>query len=285
MTPELLNFMSLLQQEANDPVGTGVALSPQSGGTDTATEAAIDQQLNDMAQSLQSKILQFGEKDFWAAWFHRYSKNAEALKSKMANIVGVNGITTSEIDLTDFLTDYPPGVLVYSAKEAEYKNLVKRRDFMQILPELSQTMDPKSFQNFQKHVFMPLMLVDPSLIDVMYPKSLEEIKAEEQNEMLKHDEMPPVLDTDDHVTHLYIHRMVQPKTWATWFHIQEHEEALAKQQAQQQQMAMAEQSQSSNPTQPGIQPGAQKPATSPMAAAAPLKGNATTPMNSNSNNQ
>lgn len=280
MDTGLMNFMSILQQEANDPVGTGTQLSPQSGGKDTATEVAIDQQMNDMAQSLQSKVLQFGEADFWSAWFHRYRKHAEALDTKMANIVGVNGVTSTEIDMQDFLTDYPPGVLVYSAKEAEYKELVLRRDLMQVLPDLMQTMDQSGIQNFMKHVFMPKFLQDPSLIDVVYPKTPEEMKAEEQNSMLKNDKMPPVLDTDDHTIHLYIHRMVQPKTWATWFHIQEHEDALAKQKQQEMQMAGAQQSASPNPAS-----NPQQKSTSPLAAASPLKDNVRTPMNSNSNNQ
>lgn len=280
MPQGLLNFMNILQQEANDPVGTGVALDENTQAQGTATAAAIDQQMNDMAQSLLSKVLQFGEQEFWSHWFHRYQKHAAELKSKLANIVGVNGITTSEIDLGDFTTDYPPGVLVFSAKEAEYKNLVKRRDFMQLYPNLMQSMDPKSFQNFNKHVFFPLMLEDPSLIDVMFPKTLEEIKAEEQNEMLKKDKLPPVLDTDDHIAHLYTHRMLQPKTWTAWMHIQEHEDALAKQQAQQQQMAIAQQSQSPNPTAATGQGN-----INPMAAASPLKDAVKTSMNSNSNNQ
>lgn len=286
MPEGLMNFMNILQQEANDPVGTGTNLSPQSGSSDTATEAAIDQQLNDMAQSLQSKVLQFGEKEFWSMWFHRYQKHALELQSKMANIVGVNGITTTEIDMQDFLTDFPPGVFVYSAKEAEYKELVLRRDLMQVLPDLMTTMDQTGVQNFMKHVFMPKFLQDPSLIDVVYPKTSEEIKAEEQNDILKKEdlkpeELPPVLDTDDHLAHLYIHRMVQPKTWATWFHIMEHEEALDKQKKQQ--MAQQQMVQSQQPAGPSSNP--PQGATSPIAAASPLKDNIRTPMNSNSINQ
>lgn len=277
MPPGLLNFMSALQQEANDPIGTGVSMEPATGGGETATEVAIDQQLNDMAQSLQSKVLQFGEQEFWSHWFHRYQKHGPELQEKLANIVGVNGITTSTIDLGDFQTGYPPGVLVFSAKEAEYKNLVKRRDMMTLYPNLMQSMDPSGFRNFNKHVFFPLMLEDPSLIDVMFPKSLEEIKAEEQNEMLKNDEMPPVLDTDDHTTHLYIHRMLQPKTWATWFHIQEHEDALAKQQAEEAAMVQSEQMGAQNKT------GAAR--SSPMGATAPLKHEAKTTMSSSNKNQ
>ena len=275
MSPGLIQFMTMLQQEANDPVGTGVSLEPGAGGQETATEVAIDQQLNDMAQSLQSKVLQFGEAEFWSAWFQRYKKHGEALESKMANIVGVNGVTTSTVDFQDFQVEYPPGVLVYSAKEAEYKELVQRRDLMQILPNLMESMDPDGMRNFYKHVFFPKFLQDPSLIDVLFPKTPDEMKAEEENEQLKNNQMPDVLPTDNHTTHLYIHRMVQPKTWATWMHISWHEDELAKQKEQEAQMAMVE----SQPTQgaPAPKVGAER--ASPMGAAASLKQEAKTSLN------
>lgn len=268
MSPGLIQFMTMLQQEANEPVGTGIQLQPEAGGKGTATEAAIDQQLNDMAQSLQSKVLQFGEKDFWSQWFHRYAKNADTLESKFANIVGVKGVTTTEVPMSDFLTDFPPGVMVYSAKEAEYKELVLRRDLMQMYPEIAQTTDPDGMRNFNKHVLFPKFLQDPSLVDIIFPKTLEEMKAEEQNEQLARNELPPVLPTDNHITHIYTHYMVQPKTWAVWMHLQEHEDALAQQQTQQmvqQQMNPQEGGQSG---MPGM---VQSPQTSPMAAASPLK--------------
>lgn len=287
MPPGLINFMTALQQEANDPIGTGVSMEPTTTVSQgTATEAAIDQQLNDIAQSLASKVMQFGEQEFWSHWWHRYRLHADDLKEKMANIVGVNGVDSSTIDLTDFKTDFPPGVRVYSAKEAEYKNLVKRRDWMQILPLVQQSMGPDGYRNFQKHVFMPLMVEDPSLIDVMFPDSLEEIKAHEQNEMLKKDELPPVLETDDHLTHIYIHRMMQTdegeSTWAKWIHIAEHEEALAKQQAQAMMMETAE-PQGAMGQQPQSKMGAEK--NSPMGAASPLKAEAKTSLTSNNKNQ
>lgn len=233
LSPELLSFIRVLEGEAEGPVGAGRPMQSEGGsGKQTATQAALDQQLNDMAQSLISKVLQFGESEFWSHWFHRYAKNADSLKSKMANIVGVKGVTSTEINMSLFNTDFPPGVLVYSAKEAEYKNLVKRRDMMQLYPDLQNSMDPDGFRNWQKHVFWPLMLEDPSLIDVMFPKTLDEMKAEGENEQLKEDTMPEVSPTDDHTTHIYTHMMVQPKTHATWTHIAWHQELLEQQKQQ-----------------------------------------------------
>lgn len=270
MDPSLQAFIALLTNEAEQPIGTG---SPTGGAqkgksSDTATQVAIDQQLNDLAQSLQSKVMQFGESEFWSHWFHRYAVNAKDLDTKMANIVGVKGITSKEIHFKDFNTDFPPGVMVYSAKEAEYKEVVLRRDLMQLYPELSQTLDVDGMRNFQKHVFFPKFLQDPSLIDIMLPKSLDEIKAEGENEQLMKDVMPDVLPTDNHTTHIYTHMMVQPKTNATWFHLEWHQELLAQQKAQEQQMA---QQQAQQAQALGGAGAVGKEKSNPVAQASPLK--------------
>ncbi len=233
MNQELINFIQQMDQEAEAPIGAGKPMqSTATKANGTATQAALDQQLNDVAQSLQSQVMQFGEAEFWMFWFHRYAKHADELDQKMANIVGVKGVDTQIIDLKDFNTDYPPGVWVYSAKEAEYQNTVKRRDMMQLYPTLQQSMDADGFKNWQKHVFWPLMLEDPSLVDVMFPKSLDEMNAEAENEQLRENMMAQVKETDNHTTHIYTHLIVQPKTWATWAHLEWHQELLAQQQKQ-----------------------------------------------------
>lgn len=277
MSAGMIQFITLLTQEANDPVGTGQVGTPQNtpGSDKTATHDAIQQQMNDMAQSLQSKVMQFGESEFWSHWFNRYKKYGPELGEKMANIVGVKGVKTEMVKMSHFDTDFPPGVLVYSAKEAEYKETILRQDLIQLYPQLVPTLGPEGMRNFNKHVFFPKFLQDPSLIDVMFPDTLDELKAKDENELLAKDKYPKVLPTDDHQTHIYIHQMVQPKTLATWFHIAEHEDYFAKAKAaimQQQAQLQAEQTQKQNssqtPTKP--KPTNQTP-TSPMNAAAPLK--------------
>jgi len=270
MSADLQAFIQYLDAEAEEPMGAGRPMqSTASQGTGTATQAAIDQQLNDMASSLQSKVLQFGEAEFWSQWFHRYAKNAEQLKEKTANIIGVKGVDSHIISLKDFNADFPPGVLIYSAKEAEYKNLVKRRDWMQLYPALAQTLDPDGMRNFQKHVFFPLMVEDPASIDVMLPKTLDEIDATEENESLGKGRMEDVLETDNHTTHLYTHMMVQPKTWQTWVHIDWHEKMLAEQKKQQMLAQQQQQADMMNKEMTKPKFGAER--SSPQAAASPLK--------------
>lgn len=262
MSQGMIQFISILTTEANEPIGAGTVLQPERvEAKETATASAIDQQLNDMAKSLQSKVMQFGESEFWSDWFHRYRRYGTG--NKIANIIGVKGVDSKEIELSDFKTKFPPGVFVYSAKEAEYKELVERRDLMNLYPNLMQTLDQDGMRNFNKYVFFPKFLRDPSLIDVLFPKTIDEMKAEEENEQLRANQMPDVSETDNHQTHIYIHRQSQEKTWALWYHLQWHEDLLAQQKAQEQQMAqmqMQEQQASM---------GAEK--LSPLSQAAPLK--------------
>ncbi len=146
---------------------------------------------------------------------------------------------------------------------------------MQLYPELVQTLDPDGLRNFNKYVFFPKFLSDPSLIDVMLPKTIDEMKAESENEQLAKNDMPDVAETDNHTTHIYMHHMVQPKTWATWYHIAWHEDSLAKQKAQEMQAQQMQMMQgNSPPTSGGALGGKGKVGTeksSPLAQASPLK--------------
>lgn len=231
MDPGLIAFIQVLSQEATDPLGTGIALSPQKKGQQTATESSINQQMNDLAQSLQSKVMQFGEKDFWMQWYQRYKRYTKEGDEKIATITGVKGMTFEKINLGDVQTKFPPGVLIYSAKDAEYKELVLRRDLMDMYPQLQKSLSPDGMRNFNKYVFFPKFLQDPQMLDVLIPETLDEIKAQQENESLKDDIMPQVSETDNHEQHIPIHYMAK-KTWATWTHIAWHEELLAQQKAQ-----------------------------------------------------
>lgn len=262
MSPGLIQFISMLTQEANEPMGTGGVMQPIPGKKETATEAAITQQMNDMAQSLISKVMQFGEKEFWSHWFNRYAENS-GLGEKLANVVGVRGMETTIVDLGLFNTKFPPGVQVYSAKEAEFKELVERRDLMQMYPAFAQTLDQDGMRNFNKHVFFPKFLKDPSLIDIILPKTVDELKAEDENEQLVLNEYIDALPTDNHTTHIYTHNMIPPgkRTLAMWFHIKQHQDLLAEQKKQE---MMQSQMEVQSP-----QMTAQK--KSPQEAASPLK--------------
>lgn len=265
MDPSLQAFMQMLNQEASDPTGTN--LNPPKG-KHTATEAAIQQQLADLAQSLQSKVMQFSVEEFWSHWYYRYKRFTKAGDEKIATVVGVKGITFEKIDMGDLQTKYPPGVLVFSTKEAEYKEQVERNDLMQMYPQFAQSLSPDGMKNFNKYVFFPKFLKDPQMMEILFPDSVDEIKAQQENDSLGEDKMIMAKPTDNHEQHILIHHQSK-NSWAKWVHMQMHEEMLSQQK-------MAQQAQ-----QPPMEPGMQNlqqpmqpfiPANnSPQEATAPLK--------------
>ena len=246
LDPSLQAFMQMLNTEASDPVGANIEAAPRPG-KQTATEAAIQQQLADLAQSLQSKVLQFGEAEFWSHWYCRYRRYTKAGDEKIATVVGVKDVSFEKIDLGDIQTSFPPGVLVFSAKDAEYKELVERRDFMELLPVLQGTLSMDGMKNFYKYVFLPkFQSLDPQTIEVLLPDSLDELKAEQENELLGVNDMAKVLPTDNHEQHLAVHAQA-PNTWAKWIHISWHEELLAMQKQQEMQAQQAQMGQMMQP--------------------------------------
>lgn len=86
-----------------------------------------------------------------------------------------------------------------------------------------------------------------------------------------------------------IHRMLDTDKWAKWVHIAEHEAALAKQKAMEQQAVMQQLSPAGGSQgESGVQSkqsgpsfGAEK--SSPLQSASPLKQEAKTPLNSMTN--
>ncbi len=170
---------------------------------------------------------------------------------------------------------------------------------MQMYPDFQQSFGYEGMKLFNKYVFLPKFLNDPSLIDVLLPNTIDEIKAEEENDAINSNSMPNVAETDDHRSHLLIHTMAK-NTWAKWTHMAWHEELLAQQIKDgqvtigmppmnphikeimdykdlqpDQQSAMAQQAglpgqQPSQPGQPQQTPGSQK--ANPLQAAASLRG-------------
>ena len=246
----ILSFISLLNNESTDAIGTTMVQPIMQRGKKSATESALAQQIADLSASLQSKILGAGEKEFWSQWYQQHLRHMSDADEKIITLTSVSGITFEKIKLDDIKTKFPPKVEIMSQREADYKELVLRRDLMQIYPIISQEMTPKSKMNFDKYIFLPKFIKDSSTIDRVVPKSIDEIKAEQENDILELDKTAPIDMSDDDETHLYTHYMAK-KTAATWAHIMTHEISFArkKQQAEQQQQQQQKGKQLKNNTE------------------------------------
>ena len=222
----LLQFVGILNNESTDAIGSTMVQPVMPRGKKSATESALAQQIADLTAALQSKILGIGEKQFWSHWYNQHLKHMKQADEKIITLTSVSGVSFEKIKLDDIKTKYPPKIEILSQREADYKELVKRRDTMQIYPEIVKQMTPKEIDNFNKFVFFPQFIKDSSTIDRIIPKSMDEIKAEQENDILEKDELANIDPQDDDEIHMYIHYMAK-RTSATWAHILSHEYQLS----------------------------------------------------------
>lgn len=272
VSASLLQFIGILKNEAGDVIGT-TQTNPVGGtkGKQTATQSAILQQIAELTTSLQSKVISMSEKEFWSHWYQRYLRFAPEGDVKIVRVSTVSGVTFETIRLEDIKTKYPPKVEVVGSKQAEHKELVMRRDLQAQLEVLQEVLDPRGMKEFLKHVYLPKLDMDSATLDAVMPKSLDEIKAEQENEMLEYDHMARIDPNEDHVEHIYVHLRAR-NTPAKWAHLLAHEAALADQKAREKVMEAAAAMQpqdAGQPEKPKNGPKTKKP-TAEVEAAAPL---------------
>lgn len=226
VSTSLLSFVNILNNESADAIGTTSPSPIISKSRKSATGEAIAQQISDQAASLQSKILGNGEKEFWSKWYLAHLRHMKDADEKTITITNVNTPIFEKIKLENIKTKFPPKIEILSKREADFKELVNKRDMMQVYPVMTEGMSLKAKKNFDKFVFFPRFVTDSSTIDRVVPDSLDEIKAGQENDILEKDKLPRIDPMDDDETHLYVHYMAK-KTSATWAHILAHEEQLA----------------------------------------------------------
>lgn len=226
MSSSSLAFLGILGQESADVLGTGQP--PQIGQKKkSATQDQILQQIADLAQSLQQKLAQEGVKEFWGTWYQRLINNKKDGDVKMVALTDALGTTFEQIELDKIKTLYPPRVLILNVKEAEYKEMVERRELAGQMKLLEGILPPGSMRLFLKNIYFPkFKTLDNSSIDLVLPKTSDEIVAEQENEALSAGEWVDVNETDDHEAHLYIHSRGK-RTAEMNTHIIVHQYALA----------------------------------------------------------
>lgn len=233
----ILAFLQYIEQDAQKASGAYNLFT--STRKKSATESALLQQLAETVLSADAKILSQGEKNFWLNWFKQYkdklSKN-DVLKIQIVSPEGFVKYETLKKD--DIIPSKEPSVTVISSIEKEYKELVIRRDLMQILPILSKTVEPRIFRKMLKQVVLP-KFIDEKILNAVYPKDIEEIRAEQENELIEAGKLPRISEIDDDITHYFKHLYAtnNPQKWA---HIFAHELQYAMKKELEERMASQE---------------------------------------------
>lgn len=179
----------------------------------------------DTRYSLSAKVFGWSEKRFWQQWYNMYKDNfAEDIDEKVLRIVGAFGAKWRKLSKSDIIADKDPDIFIESqvvnrAKELEESNRLTQ--FFGVALD-----DPTANRRWGMKKLARLNGLEKDEIDRLFPPTIDERIAEDQNEMLNQNKLVPVLPEDDHNVHLEIHAKAK-ETEAAKAHIETHKKALS----------------------------------------------------------
>lgn len=229
LSNSVLSLLNILGNESAEAIGTAQVSPTVSKGKKSATGDALAQMVSDLTGSLQTKIIGSSTKEFYTHWYQRYVNNAKDGDFKMISVTNSQFTTFETIELKKLRTELPPKALIFSARDAEFKESVERREMAQQMGVLQGILSPEEFKNFLKFVWFPkFQTFDRESIDLVIPKTQDEIKADLENEMIANGELPPISEGDNHAVHLAVHGRVKNNS-QKWAHYFAHQTLLAEQ--------------------------------------------------------
>ena len=195
-----------------------------SGEKRTATELNIINQKVDTRYSLSAKIFSWSEKRFWRQWYFLYKTYFESgIDEKIVRIKGVLGAKFRPLRRENIIAKVDPDVSVKSRVISETENYNKLQIFRAYVQMIAQ--DPTVNLRYAEKRLGKLSGLKQDEINQLFPKTIDELLAEEENDNLEANKLATVRATDNHQVHLYIHNKLSD-TPAKYAHIRAHKKAM-----------------------------------------------------------
>lgn len=200
---------------------------PAEGGT--ATRDALVDKGSDTRYSLSAKVFGWSEKRFWKQWYRLYKDHfTDGIDEKSVRITGALGAKWRPFTRQNLIANTDPDVKIESRILSEARRANDLRTFQSYMQYLAAA--PNANLLFAIRYMGKLSGLKKDIIDRLLPPTIEEMRAEEENELLRNGEKVEVLPTDDHQTHLAIHNKMED-TPAKFAHMNAHKRAMMLQQA------------------------------------------------------
>lgn len=196
---------------------------------DTATRDVLLDKGSDTRYSLSAKVFGWSEKRFWKQWYALYKEHFEdGIDEKTVRIAGALGAKWRPFTRENLIANTDPDVKIESRIISEARRLNDLNQFRAYVQFLAAA--PNANLLFALRHMGKLSGLKKDIIERLLPPTIEEIRAEEENELLRNNEKVEVLPTDDHQTHMEIHNKMED-TPAKFAHINAHKRAMMLKQA------------------------------------------------------
>lgn len=154
--------------------------------------------------SIRAKVFGWSERAFWRQWYQLYKQHfKEGIDEKIVRIQGATAPIWRPLTREQIIANVDPDVRVESRIMSEAKRFQDMQQFGGFAAFALQ--DPDTNRRYVLKHMAKLNGLRKEQIDIMFPKTIEEMHAEEENELLNEGKLPPIDIRDDHMLHMEIH--------------------------------------------------------------------------------
>jgi len=175
--------------------------------------------------SLAAKVFGWSEKRVWQQWYRLYKDNfADKIDDKILRISGAFGAKWRKLGRDNIIMNIDPDVKIESkvlARARQMEERISRTEFFSLALQ-----EPTANRRWGLKHLAKLNGFEKDEVDRLFPPTIDERIAEDQNELLSENKLVEVAAEDDHNVHLEVHAKAAD-TPATHAHIETHKEALS----------------------------------------------------------
>jgi len=179
----------------------------------------------DTRYSLSAKVFGWSERAFWQQWYRLYKDNfADKIDEKILRIEGIFGAKWRPLTRENIIAPkVDPDIKIESKVVNRAKQLEDRQGMQQYMGMAFQ--EQNTNRRYGLRLLGKLFGMEKAQLDRLYPPTIDEREAEQENELLNNNKLAPVTREQNHEVHLLEH-MKAADTLASRVHVKAHQEAL-----------------------------------------------------------
>ena len=178
----------------------------------------------DTRYSMSAKLYGLSEANFWRQYYSLYKKHFKnKIDEKIIRISGAFAPVFRPLTRENIIADIDPDVKIESKVISEGKRQRDLNKYISLAQILLQ--DPNNNRRFIQKRTAKFFGMNKEEIDQTFPPTVDELHAEEENDIMNNDKWTNVSVMDDHQTHLSIHSKANPNGNSA-AHIRSHKKAM-----------------------------------------------------------
>lgn len=221
-------IMETLASSAERATGTpDIKQGAQPDAQNTATRDALVARGSDSRYSLAARIFGWSERRFWQEYYNHLKENMdEGVHEKMVRVVGALGAAWRPFKKKDLVVpegNPDPNIKIESKSVSDARRHNEAQLFRDYI-KLAATDPTAQIRSAMRH-YGKLIGMKQDLVEQIYPPTIDELRAEEENMMINEGQKAIVMAEDDHYLHLQIHNKLPDSPYKT-AHMNAHKKAL-----------------------------------------------------------